>query len=91
MVVDEFNNKIEEDRDGSDWLFEGILKLKIKINIQKSILGKGFIELPDFIKYKKCCVNPKNDDDECFKWCFLGYAPITLPYSDEVSHKIKMY
>ena len=89
MIVDEFNNKIEEDRDGSDWLFEGILKLKIKINIQKSILGKGFIELPDFIKYKKCCVNPKNDDDECFKWCLImakHYIDIKNHHRSEIKY-----
>ena len=34
MIVDEFNKKMEEDREGSDWIFEGIVKLKIKIKNQ---------------------------------------------------------
>jgi hypothetical protein len=32
-----------------------------------------------------------NCTGEDYQMLFLGYAPITLPYSDEVSHNIKMY
>jgi hypothetical protein len=50
MIVDEFNKKMEEDREGSDWIFEGIVKLKIKINIQKSNLALIYS-----LKSTKCC------------------------------------
>ena len=70
-MIEEFIKKIEEDKEGSDWTFGGILKLKIKINLEKSILGKSCIALPDVIQKKLACVNPKNDDVHCFKWCLL--------------------
>ena len=36
-------------------------------------------DLPDWIKNKKCCINPKNeDDDECFKWAVTA----ALHYND---------
>ena len=82
MFRDEFGKKIEEDNDGSNWNFRGILKLKIKINIQKSILGRAHVELSSIIKNKKACVNPKNDDDKCFTWCLL----MAKHYMDIKSH-----
>ena len=42
----------------------------------------SYIELPDWVKIKKCCINPKNkDDDECFKW-----AVTALQYKDIGDH-----
>ena len=82
MFVDEFNKKLEEDNEGSSWNFYGITKLKIKINVQKSILGRAHVELSSIIKNKRACVNPKNDDDKCFTWCLL----MAKHYIDIKSH-----
>ena len=51
--------------------------------------GGSYIELPGWVKNKKCCINPKNeDDDECFKWAVtvalhykeIGVHPEKKPY-----------
>ena len=36
------------------------------------MVGGSYIELPDYIKNKKACVNIKNTDEKCFKWAILA-------------------
>ena len=36
------------------------------------MLGGSYIELPDFIKNKKACVDIKNTAEKCFKWSILA-------------------
>jgi alkyl hydroperoxide reductase subunit AhpC len=56
----------------SNLTFQGVLKVKIKVNLEKSVLGRSYIDLPTIIKTKRACVNPINkNDDFCFKWCLL--------------------
>ena len=31
--------------------------------------GNSYIPLPDKLKNKKAIINPRNKDNECFKWC----------------------
>ena len=38
----------------------------------KPIRGGSWIDLPDWIKNKKACINIKNEDEMCFKWCILA-------------------
>ena len=46
------------------------------VNISKYVpyTGGSFIELPDKLKNKKCCINIQNDDEECLKWCILYHC-----------------
>ena len=34
--------------------------------------GSSYIELPDWISLKKAVINPKNKDQECFKWTVMA-------------------
>ena len=52
--------------------FIGIVKLSIKTAKSKAMVGGSYIELPEFIKNKRACVNIKNDDEKCFKWSILA-------------------
>ena len=36
-----------------------------KLNLTR---GSSYIPLPDWISKKKAVINPKNEDQECFKW-----------------------
>ena len=36
------------------------------------MVGGSYIELPEYIKNKKACVNIKNTDEKCFKWAILA-------------------
>ena len=40
-----------------------------KLNLTK---GSSYIDLPSWLKLKKACINPKNDDNQCFKWSILA-------------------
>jgi hypothetical protein len=35
---------------------------------RKPLKGNSYIELPKPLALKKCIVNVKNTDDQCFKW-----------------------
>ena len=56
----------------SGWSLRSILNLCININKLNPMRGNSHIELPEFIKRKKACVNVKNNDDQCFKWTILS-------------------
>ena len=65
-AMDEF-----QERD-SGWSLRFILNLSININKFNSMRGSSYMELPNFIKKRKACVNVKNNDDQCFKWAILS-------------------
>ena len=33
--------------------------------------GSSYVELPKWIATKKAVINPKNEDEECFKWAVI--------------------
>ena len=39
---------------------------------RKPLKGNSYIELPKPLALKKCIVNVKNTDDQCFKWAVLS-------------------
>ena len=53
---------------GSGLILAGIQSLILNIDFYNPIEGNKWVELPDFIKSKKAVINPKNDDEQCFKW-----------------------
>ena len=72
-MVSEFENFLEVAKNDSEMIFDSIEKMSIKTAKTKAIVGGSYIELPDYIKNKKACINIKNDDDKCFIWCILAY------------------
>lgn len=58
---------------GSNWALSQIHHIDLHINKKVSLTGGAFIDLPTSIKAKKACINPKNHDQQCFKWCILAY------------------
>ena len=48
--------------------------MHLDIDFHKLELTRGgsHIELPDWIASKKAVINPKNMDEECFKWAVLA-------------------
>ena len=47
--------------------------MDVKLSKRKNILVGSYIELNEFIKNKKCCVNIKNNDDKCFFHVLIAY------------------
>ena len=54
---------------GSGWVFDKVLHFDIFVDVYKPLAGSSYIALPKFLADKKAIINPKNTDDECFKWC----------------------
>ena len=72
-VIISFEKELEEAKNGSNLQFTGIEKLSIKTAKSKAMVGGSYIELPEYIKNKKACVNIKNNDEKCFKWSILAF------------------
>lgn len=65
-VADTFANDIAEFVEGeSGQVIYKIEKLVVRIYKATALTGSSYIDLPEVIKNKKACINPKNDDDKC--------------------------
>ena len=60
--------------------------MHLYINFHRLALTRGssHTELPEWIKNKKAVINPKNKDEECFKW-----AVIEALHHEEIKHNPK--
>lgn len=57
-----------ETMEGSDIVFVCVVEMAHNFHRVEMNRGSSNIDLPTWITNKKCCINPKNkDDDECFK------------------------
>lgn len=65
---EKINNKI-----GSSYYFKFISSIEMSIYEKKNLKGSSYIELPEIIKNKKCCINVQNkNDNKCFMWSILS-------------------
>ena len=53
----------------SNLIFKKILSITIHYDKYDPTRAGRHIELPDWIKLKKACINIKNKDQKCFKYC----------------------
>ena len=53
---------------GSNWRFRSVVRLEINIIAYRPLRGNSCIPLPKKLSDKKAIINPKNNDDQCFKW-----------------------
>lgn len=74
----------------SGWVFENTVSIEIKTIKYKPLRGSSYIELPEWIKNKKCCVNVKNNDNECFKWAVLSCLFNSQANQDKL-YKVNQY
>ena len=75
-LLDKMIARIEEvlanfQQSGSNWVFQEIQRLEIHFANWQPLGGSTFIPLPAKIKNKKAVINPKNEDNQCFKWCVV--------------------
>ena len=59
-------------RNGSGWVFIKIQKLYVNIAQYSPLRGSSYVDLPQEIKNKKACINIKNTDNRCFKYCLAA-------------------
>ena len=72
-IIASFEKELEQSKNGSDLQLISIDKLYIKTAKSKAIIGGSYIDLPEFVKNKKACVNIINDDEKCFIWSLLAF------------------
>ena len=53
---------------GSDFEFDGVNFLYYDFNEISLNRGGSYIDSPEWLKYKKSTINPKNNDDKCFHY-----------------------
>ena len=72
-MVDEIEQAIQrtENAEGSGWVLESIIDIKLHTANWDPLNAGSYMELPANLKNKKAIINMKNQDDECFKWCVL--------------------
>ena len=56
----------------SGFTLDRIMHLDIDFHKLELTRGSSYIELPKWIGEKKAVINPKNKDEECFKWAILA-------------------
>jgi len=55
---------------GSNWRFVAVQKLDINTVQYKPLKGSSYIPRPKYLADKKAIINLKNEDNQCFKWCW---------------------
>ena len=78
-----FNERISKFHEkGSGLKINNIVMLSVNIGTLRVFKVGSYIDLPPWLKNKKCMINPKNDDQECFKYVFIA----GMHYKDIRSH-----
>ena len=73
-VLNTFEKRVEDfNKEGSDWIFEGVTQLKVNIGNYNPVRGSSHFKLPPFIVNKHAVLNIQNEDNYCFLWCILAY------------------
>lgn len=69
VICTEEENYLMKGSNSTLYSIDGIL---IRINNNKPLRdGSSYIPFPKFLSVKKCIINPKNNDECCFKWSIL--------------------
>ena len=66
---------------GSNLIFRELKSFEVTIANNQKFKTGSYIEIPKWMKDKKCCINIKNDDNQCVKYCILYHI-----HKDEITH-----
>ena len=78
-----YQEGLEAKMKGSDFVFDSVDLLFYDLHKISLNRGVSYIDSPDWIKNKKATINPKDKDNECFKYAIttaLNYAIIQKEY-----------
>ena len=71
-VLEILKKTIEEFQEtDSGWTLKKINFLTVHIHKYNPLRAGTYIELPEFLKKKRACINVQNDDQYCFKWTII--------------------
>ena len=63
-----YQEGLETKMKGSEFIFESVDLLYYSLHKISLNRGGSYIDSPDWLKSKKATINPKNKDNECFKY-----------------------
>jgi hypothetical protein len=72
---------------GSQWKFNSILKMELRINKYNPLRGSSYIPLPKVLANKKAIINVQNEDNKRFLWSILS----ALHSADKYSYRVSKY
>lgn len=56
----------------------------------RPIAGSSYIELPEAIRHRRCCINIQNEDEKCFRYCLLYHKHKIAKDAQRVSKYAKL-
>ena len=56
----------------SRFIFKEVLYMDINTHQLNLTRGSSYLPLPDWLARKKAIINPKNEDQDCFKWAVIA-------------------
>ncbi len=59
-------------REGSGWIVQEVISLKLYTAVYHPLAGSSYIPTPPFLAQKKAIINVRNEDNECFRWAVLS-------------------
>ena len=76
----------------SNLRFKTILSITIHYDRYDPTRAGRYIELPEWIKFKKACINIKTKDQKCFRYCIQSvvYDKISKHHPEEMFHCNKL-
>ena len=76
----------------SNLQFKTITSITIHCDKYDPTRAGRYIDLPRFIKLKKACINYKNEDSKCFKYCVQSvvYDKISKHHPEQMFHYNKL-
>ena len=77
------------DNNEAYWHLKSVLFIDFKLREYKPINGSSYIPTPKDISTKKCVINIKNEDQECFKYCLL-YGIYKEDYKEKSTRNVSL-
>ena len=56
----------------SRFVFDEVVFTNVDFHQLNLTRGSSYLPLPDWLAHKKAIINPKNEDQECFKWAVIA-------------------
>jgi hypothetical protein len=82
-------NFSEREYEGSGWRLGHIVDYMVKLSRFAALGGSSYIPLPKVLASMKALINPKNADQECFKWAVTRALNPVEKDAERVSKKLR--
>ena len=78
--------------EGSAWTVQSVDSHHINIVKYKPMKGSSYIKLPTELRNSaKGLINPKNEDNQCFRWCHIRHLNSQAKYPQRIKKVDKQY